>query len=258
MKALTAAVLLAATPALAKMTSKPVAYELGGVKFEGVLLFDDAVKTARPGLVLVPNWLGINPANLKQAEEVAGQKYVVFVADMYGKTGRPKNMEEAGKAAGGLKNDRKLMRARVNKALEVLLAEGKTAPLVAGKVGAVGFCFGGTTALELARSGAKIGAAVSIHGGLSSPTPADAKAIQGKVLALHGADDPNVPPEEVAAFEDEMRKAGVDWQLVAFGNAVHSFTDPDANMPGRAQYNAKVARRAYKMMDDFFAEAFGG
>ena len=257
MKALLAVAFLAAAPALAKMTSRPVAYEVGATKFEGVLVFDDAVKTARPGLVLVPNWLGINAANLKQAELVAGDKYVVFVADMYGKAGRPKNMEEAGKAAGAVKGDRKLMRQRVNKALEMLLAD-KTAPLAAGKVGAVGFCFGGTAALELARSGAKVLGVVSIHGGLNSPTPADAKAITGKVLALHGADDPNVPPDEVAGFEDEMRKAGVDWQLVAFGNAVHSFTDPDANSPGKAQYNAKVARRAYEMMHSFFAEAFGG
>ena len=140
--------------------------------------------------------------------------------------------------------------------LEMLLAD-KSATLAAGKVGSVGFCFGGTSALELARSGAKVAAVVSIHGGLSSPTPADAKAIVGKVLALHGADDPNVPPEEVAGFQDEMRKAGVDWELVAFGNAVHSFTDPDANTPGKAQYNPKVARRAYEMMNNFFAEAFG-
>jgi dienelactone hydrolase len=255
MKALIAVAVLAAAPAFAKMVQKPVAYDLEKTKFEGVLIYDDAVKTPRPGLVLVPNWLGINAANLKQAEEVAGQKYVVFVADMFGKTARPKNPEEAGKAVGALKNDRKLIRARVNKALEALLAD-KTAPLTAGKVGAVGFCFGGTAALELARSGAKIGAAVSIHGGLSSPTPADAKAIQAKVLALHGADDPNVPPEEVAAFEDEMRKGGIDWQLVAFGNAVHSFTDPDAKTPGKSQYNPVVARRAYEMMNNFFAEAF--
>lgn len=242
---------------LGAMVQKPIAYELGKDKFEGVLVYDDAVKTARPGLVLVPNWLGINPANLKQAELVAGDKYVVFVADMFTKAGRPKNQEEAGKAAGAVKGDRKLMRERVNKALAVLLAQGKTAALT-DKVGAVGFCFGGTSVLELARSGAKVQGVVSIHGGLSTPTAADAKNITGKVLALHGADDPNVPPDEVAAFEDEMRKANVDWALVAYGNAVHSFTDPDANMPGKAQYNAKVARRAYQAMNDFFAEAFGG
>ncbi len=258
MKTLLAVALLAAAPALAKVIQKPVGYDIGKTKFEGVLVYDDAVKTPRPALVLVPNWLGITPANLKQAEEVAGDKYVVFVADMYGKTARPKNMEEAGKMSGAVKADRKMMRERMKKALDVLLAD-KTAPLAAGKVGAVGFCFGGTSALELARSGAKINAVVSIHGGLSTPTPADAKAITAKVLALAGADDPYVPAAEVAAFQEEMKGAGgIDWQLVSFGNAVHSFTDPDANMPGQAMYNPKVTKRAYEMMNNFFTEAFAG
>jgi dienelactone hydrolase len=258
MKNLLLVMLLSASPAIAKMVSKPVGYELGATKFEGVLLFDDAVKTPRPGLLLVPNWMGINASNLKQAEELAGQKYVVFVADMFGKAVRPKDMAEAGKAATAVKGDRKLMRERINKALEILLAQAKGAPLEATKVGAVGFCFGGTSVLELARSGAKVSAVVSIHGGLDTPNVEDAKAITAKVLALHGADDPNVPPEQVSAFENEMRNAKVDWQLVAFGNAVHSFTDPEAKMPGQAMYNPTVARRAYKMAHEFFAEAFGG
>ena len=245
---------LVSLSAHAAMTQKRVPYELDKTKFEGVLVYDDAA-ALKPGLVLVPNWLGINEANLKQAELVAARGYVVFVADMYGTAGRPKNMEEAGKASGAVKGNRALMRARVNKALQLLLAT-KGAPLDVKKVGVIGFCFGGTAALELARSGAKVGGVVSFHGGLGSPTPDDAKKITGKVLALHGADDPNVPPEEVAGFEAEMRAAKVDWQLVAFGNAVHSFTDPDANMPGRAQYNPVVAARAYALMDSFFAEVF--
>jgi dienelactone hydrolase len=258
MRTLIAAVLLVASSSLAKVVSRPVAYELGPTKFEGVLIFDEAVKTPRPGVVLVPNWMGINAPNLKQAAEIAGDKYVIFVADMYGKSIRPKDATEAGKAATTVKSDRKLMRERINKALDVLLAQAKTAPLDGTRLGAVGFCFGGTTVLELARSGAKVAAVISIHGGLDTPNPDDAKAIKAKVLALDGADDPNVPPEQVAGFEAEMRKAKVDWQLVAFGNAVHSFTDPDANTPGQAQYNATVAKRAYKMMHDYFAEAFGG
>lgn len=245
---------LLSLPAMAAMTSKKVPYELDKTKFEGVLVYDDAA-APRPGLVLVPNWLGITEANLKQAELVAARGYVVFVADMYGAAVRPKNQEEAGKAAGAVKGNRPLMRQRVNKALQQLLG-AKGVPLDGKRVGAIGFCFGGTGALELARSGAKIAGVVSFHGGLGSPTPEDARAISAKVLALHGADDPSVPPEEVAAFQAEMRAAKVDWQLVAFGNAVHSYTDPDANTPGRAQYNPVVAARAYAMMDSFFAEAF--
>ena len=258
MKTLIAAVLLVASASFAKVVSRPVAYELGPTKFEGVLIFDDAVKTPRPGLVLVPNWMGINASNLKQAEEIASQKYVLFVADMYGKAVRPKDMAEAGKAATAVKSDRKLMRERINKAVEVLLAQGKPAGMDASKLGAVGFCFGGTSVLELARSGAKVAAVVSIHGGLDTPNPDDAKAYKGKILAMNGADDPNVPPAQVAAFEAEMRAAKIDWQSVDFGGAVHSFTDPEANAPGQAQYNPAVAKRAFKMMHDYFAEAFGG
>jgi dienelactone hydrolase len=244
---------LLSLPALAAITTKKIPYELDKTKFEGVLVADDAAGS-KPAILLVPNWLGVTDANVKQAELIASRGYVVFVADMYGTVARPKNMEEAGKVAGAVKGDRPLMRKRVAKALEVFLAQKSSAD--AKRVGAIGFCFGGTAALELARSGGKIAGVVSFHGGLSSPTPDDAKNITAKVLALHGADDPNVPPEEVAGFEAEMRAAKVDWELVAFGNAVHSFTDVDAKMPGRAEYNPVVAARAYRMMDDFFAEAF--
>lgn len=249
---------LLALTAAAKPVQKPVKYELSGTKLEGVLVYDDSVKTPRPGLVLVPNWLGINAPNLKQAAEIAGKNYIIFVADMYGETLRPKNTDEAGKASGAVKGDRHLMRARVNKALELLRSEGKAVGLDAKKLGAIGFCFGGTSVLELARSGADVAGVVSFHGGLDAPLAAEGKGLTAKVLALHGADDPYVPAAEVTGFQEEMRKAKADWQLVSYGNAVHSFTDVDANVPGQAQYNPKVAKRAYQAMNDFFAEAFGG
>jgi dienelactone hydrolase len=148
-----------------------------------------------------------------------------------------------------------MLRERVRAGLEVLknheLSDGK-------RIAAIGYCFGGTTVLELARSGADIAGVVSFHGGLSSATPGDAKNIKAKVLALHGADDPNVPPKEVAAFEDEMRQGGVDWQLIAYGGAVHSFTDWNAgndNSKGAA-YNQSADRRSWEAMRQFFAEIF--
>ncbi len=254
MRLLLAVLCLTASTAMSAPTTKKLAWELDGAPYEGVLVFD-AKGPARPALVMVPNWLGVTPEAVKQGELVASRGYVVLVADVYGTKSRPANRDEAGKAAGGLKGDRPLLRKRMAKALEVLLAQ-KDAKLDATKVGAIGFCFGGTAALELARAGAKLSGVVSFHGGLSSPAPDDAKHIVGKVLALHGADDPSVPPEEVAGFEAEMRAAKVDWQLVAFGNTVHSFTDPGANMPGRAQYSPIVAARAYALMDSWFAEAF--
>lgn len=249
--------LVLAMPALAAPVKRPVAWTLGETKFEGVLVYDDASKSARPGLLLVPNWLGVTEANVKQAVEVAGQRYVVLVADVYGVGARPKNFDEAGKAAGALKANRALLRERAAKALEVLRAQAKAAPLDATKVGAIGFCFGGTTALELARAGAKVAGVVSFHGGLDSPRPQDGKNVTAKVLALHGADDPTVSAADLAAFQEELRAAKVDWQLVSYGGAVHSFTDVDARMPGRAEYNAAVAKRAYQAMHDFFGELFG-
>ncbi len=250
--------LVTASPALAAMVTKPITYTIGKTTFEGVLLYDDAVKTARPGLVVIPNWLGVTPANVKQAEGLAGSRYVLFVADLYGKDARPKDQGEAGKASGALKADRALMRERVLKALEVLKAQAGKAPVDPKKLGAFGFCFGGTTALELARAGADVAGVVSVHGGLDSPTPADGKNIKAKVLALHGADDPFVPEKDVQAFEAELRAAGVDWEVVRYGNAVHSFTDVDAKLPGKAQYNAAVAARAYARLHAFFGELFGG
>ncbi len=255
-RALGVLVALVSLTAAARPVQKPVVYELDGTKFEGVLVYDDAVKTARAGLVLVPNWMGIDAPNLKQAEQIAGKQYILFVTDMFGQGVRPKTQEEAGKAAGAVKGDRDLMRARVNKGLEVLRAQGKALKLDEKKLGAIGFCFGGTSVLELARSGTDVAGVVSFHGGLDAPKPAAEGAVKAKVLALHGAEDPFVPAAEVTGFQDEMRKAKADWELVAYGGAVHSFTDVDANAPGQAQYNAKVAKRAYIAMNDFFAEAF--
>jgi dienelactone hydrolase len=124
------------------------------------------------------------------------------------------------------------------------------------RLAAIGYCFGGTAALELARSGALVAGVVTFHGGLGSPTPADARNIKAKVLALHGADDPYVPEAEVKGFEEELRAAGVDWQLVKYSGAVHSFTNPDAggdNSKGAA-YNATADRRSWEAMKAFFAE----
>jgi dienelactone hydrolase len=125
-------------------------------------------------------------------------------------------------------------------------------------IAAIGYCFGGTTVIELARSGADVAGVVSFHGGLDSPTPADGKNIKTKVLALHGADDPFVPAKDLEAFEQEMRDAKVDWRLIKYGGAVHSFTDWDVaklNLPG-AQYNEKADKRSWEDMKQFFGEVF--
>ena len=153
------------------------------------------------------------------------------------------------------KGDRPLLRARAQAALTELLKQPQTDPT---RVAAIGYCFGGTTVLELARSGAPLTGVVSFHGGLDTPTPQDAKNIKAKVLALHGADDPFVPPMQVSGFEKEMTEGKVDWQLVKYSGAVHAFAIPSAgndNSKGAA-YNATADRRSWQAMKDFFGEIF--
>ncbi|MDA7085694.1 dienelactone hydrolase family protein [Pseudomonas sp. SA3-5] len=240
----------------AAVVVKPVPYQIDGEAFEGLLIYDDAVKTPRPGLMMVPDWLGVTENSAKQAELIAADQYVVFMADMYGKAVRPSNAEEAGAAAGALRGDRALMRKRAQAAVEVLKAQAPQVALDAGKLGAIGFCFGGGAVLELARSGADLQGFVSFHGNLDTPNPADAQNIKAPVLVLHGADDPSVPPKQVEDFIAEMKAAHTDWQLISYGGAVHSFTNPQANVPGRNDYHPRVAARAYKAMNQLFDEVF--
>jgi dienelactone hydrolase len=174
---------------------------------------------------------------------------------VYGKGIRPSNVQEASAEAGKYKSNRNLFRERVRAGLNELLKEPKADAV---RVAAIGYCFGGTGVLELARSGAPVKGIVSFHGGLDSPTPEDARNITSKVLVLHGADDPFVPPKEVDAFENEMRAGKVDWQLISYGNAVHSFTNPAAgsdNSKGSA-YNELADKRSWRAMETFFGELF--
>ena len=252
---LASATTLLANGASADMVTHKVAYTVEGQAHEGILVYDGSISTPRPALLMVPNWMGPTEAAARKAARVAGDQYVVFVADMYGTDVRPADAREAAAAASAVREDRALQRRRARAALETLQAQTRV-PVLAGAPGAIGFCFGGGTVLELARDGAALTGVVSFHGNLDTPDPDDAKAIQSPVLVLHGADDPFVPAADVSAFETEMRDAEVDWQLLSYGGAVHSFTDPDANMPGQAQYHPQVARRAFAQMNLFFAEQF--
>ena len=232
-----------------------VQYKHGDTILEGYIAYDDAIKGKRPGVIVVHEWMGLNPYAQKRAEQLATLGYVAFAIDMYGKGVRPKDSKEAVALSNVYKSDRKLMRSRAGAALEFF----KKHPRVDDKmIAAIGYCFGGTVVLEMARGGADLVGVVSLHGGLDSLDPADAKNIRGKVLVLHGADDPFVPKEQVLAFQDEMRKAGVDWQMVIYGGAVHSFTNPDSgNDPSKgAAYNEKADKRSWEAMGVFFEEIF--
>lgn len=255
------AVLALISPNLhAAMVEKPVDYSIDGQAYRGYVQYDAAVhsKQPRPVLLLVPNWLGTSAANRKQAAEIAGKDYVVFVADMFGKDRQPADTDAAGKAVGAIYADRAELRKRVlaakTEALRYAAADPQRAD--ARRLAAIGFCFGGASVLELARTGEPLAAVVSFHGNLSLDAPAVNQPLRTRILALHGDADPFVPPAQVEAFENEMRAARADWQLVRYGGAVHSFTDPDAKWPGKAEYNSRVARRAFATMRDFLSEAF--
>jgi dienelactone hydrolase len=244
--------------ALAAPRSQPVEWTLDGQKFSGAVVWDDATTQKRPGLVMVPNWFGVTPTAIEKAKKIAGTRYVILVADVYGAGVRPTDTKQAGEAAGALYADRPKLRARAKAAMDTLVAQGGKVPLDTSKIGAIGFCFGGSTVLELARSGADLDATISFHGGLATPSPAQHGAIHGPVLVLNGAADGNVPATDIAAFQKEMTDAGADWQFVNFGGAVHCFTETDAASPPGCVYDEKAATRAYGMMNQLLGEAFGG
>lgn len=253
-----AAVLLGmvALPAMAAMKTQPVEWQLDGTTFSGVLVYDDGDSDKRPGLVMVPNWKGVNDSAIAKAKQLAGDDYVVLVADVYGKGVRPKTDAEAGPVATKLRNERPVLRARALKAIDVLKAQADKAPLDASRIGAVGFCFGGTTVLEMARAGAPLAGVVSLHGGLGSPLPAKAGGSHPSVLVLNGADDKGVSKDDIASFEQEMNAAKVDWEFTNYSGAVHCFAEADANSPPGCLYNERAARRAWKALDEFFDERF--
>ena len=245
-------------PALthAAIKTEEVMYSVGGVNLKSTIAYDDTISGKKPGIVVLPEWWGMNDYVKHRAHMLAELGYVAIAADMFGDAKVTNDPGEAGKWAGGLKNNRAELRTRVNAALDQL----KRNPHVdTTKLGAIGYCFGGTCAIELARSGADIRAVVTFHAGLDSPDPAAGKNIKARILVCHGGDDVFSPAKDIEAFEQEMRQSKVDWQMNVYGNAVHSFSNPDADkhgIPGIA-YNAEADHRSWAAMQALFNEAFG-
>jgi dienelactone hydrolase len=249
------AALVFTLPAAAKVKTEVVEYKQGDVVLQGYLSYDQSLTGKRPGILVVHDWMGVSDDTKMRAEMLAGLGYVAFTADIYGKGVRPKNAQEAQAEAGKYFQDRTLLRARAKSGLDYLASRPEVDP---SRLGVMGYCFGGGTSLELARSGAPVKGVVSFHGSLSTPTPEDAKNIKGKVLVLHGADDPYVKQADVTAFMDEMRKGGVNWELVQYSGAVHAFTIKGAgadNSKGAA-YNEQADRRSWEAMKNFWNEVF--
>lgn len=246
-------IVLGASAARAAVQTKVVEYKQGDAILEGYLAWDAALQGQRPGVLVVHEWTGLGDYAKDRSRKLAEMGYLALAVDIYGKGIRPKPPRDAAAQAGIYKKDHPLMRARMQAGLDALRSNPMCDPK---RIAAIGYCFGGTCVLELARSGADIAGVVSFHGGLDTPTPADAKNIKCKVLVLHGGDDPHVPRKEFDAFVDEMRAGGVDWELVIYGGAVHSFTNPaSGNDKSRgAAYDAKADRRSWEAMKVFFGE----
>jgi len=241
----------------AALVEKAVIYKQGGTTLEGFHVFDDAVVGKRPAILVVHQWTGLSDYEKRRSRALAELGFNVFAADIYGQGIHPQPPDAAGKEAGKYKGDRTLYRARLMAGLDWLKADARTDVT---KVAAIGYCFGGTGVLELARAGAEIAGVVSFHGGLDAAPglAAEAGKTRAKVLVLHGADDPYAPAAQVAEFEKEFSAAKADWQLVLYSGAVHSFTQKEAgndNSKGAA-YNEAADRRSWAAARAFFAELF--
>ena len=239
------------------MKTEKIIYSANGERFEGVLVFDPA-GGKRPGVLMAPNWMGVDGDAVACAQKIATEGgYSVFVADMYGVGKRPTNHPEAAALANPLRAAPLEIRSRITAAFETLIAEaGARGVLDADRLAAIGFCFGGGNVLDLVRSGAKAQAVVSIHGDLATPMPAQPGDIEAAVLAIHGAADPVAPKAQRDGFETEMDTAGCRWRMHVFGGVVHSFTDEGVNVPGIAVHDEKAARATFKWTYEFIQDAF--
>ena len=250
-------IMLLTTTAYAKIITEAVEYKQGETVLEGFITYDSkkvSKNKKAPGVVVVHDWMGVGPYVKMRAEQLAEMGYVAFVADIYGKGQSPKDAKEAYAISSKYKSgDRKLLRDRAIAAYDTL----KKSPLVIeNKIAASGYCFGGTTVLEMARAGLPLTGVISFHGGLVAGTTNDAKNIKTKLLVLHGAIDPYVLPAEVSQFQKDLDVANVDYQLISYSGAVHSFTHKDAgtDLGKGAAYNEAADKRSFVAAKNFLTE----
>ncbi|HKB36507.1 MAG TPA: dienelactone hydrolase family protein [Gemmataceae bacterium] len=252
----TAALALAVAPARAELKTKAVTYEHDGVTFKGHLAWDDAKQGKRPGVLVVHEWWGLNDYARQRAEQLAGLGYVAFACDMYGNGKTTEHPKEAGTFAGEVRKNVKAWQGRAEAALKVLQQQDAVDPK---RCAAIGYCFGGSTALQLAYTGADLKAVVTFHAALPVPTEEQAKAIKARIQVHHGADDSFIPAETIEKFKAALDEAKVKYEFVSHPEAVHSFTVKGAdakNLKGIA-YNEAADKKSWKMMLELFGEVFG-
>ena len=250
--------LLFALPAQATVREKPVTYKDGETVMKGFVVYDDAKKGKRPGVILVHEWWGITKHMHNEARRFARNGYTVLIADMYGNAQTADNPKAAGALSGSVMKNPDAMKARFNAARDTLAKE----PTVDGsRIVAAGYCFGGAVVINMARAGADLAAVAGFHASLGLNTPAPAPgAVKAKVLVLNGADDPFVKPEQYAALKQDMAAANADYRVVEYPGAVHAFTNPEATALGKKfnlplRYDAKANREAKAEADKLFASA---
>jgi dienelactone hydrolase len=241
------------------MAVESIFYSVSGISCRGALIWEEGVKAPRPLLLMSPNWRGVIKPAIETGQALAEKGYVVFVADMFGEGNGPVGTENPLEFLQPFVSDVAGMRRRILAALDTLTKEAdRRAVGDITRRAAIGFCFGGLTVLDLARTGADVQAVVSMHGTLTTPQPAQKGDIKAAVLAVHGAADPIAPKAERDAFEAEMTNAGARWALLTFGDVVHAFTDPTADMPGVAKWNEPATRHGYALAHAFISDAFAG
>lgn len=249
------AILAIANFASAEIKTEKVTYKDGKAELEGFVAYDDSKTGPLPAVIIVHDWMGPGEYTEMRAKQLAELGYYAFAADIYGKDLRPKNGEEASKAAGDFRNgDRKLLRSRAKAAFDFVT---KQKQVQKKKVSAMGYCFGGTVALEMGRAGIPLKGILSFHGGLSNTNPKDAKNLnKSKVLVMHGAVDPYVSAEEFTTFKKELDESKADYQIIMYSGAVHAFTQKHVgtDVKSGAAYSEAADRRSFEDMKDFLIE----
>jgi len=250
---LTAVVLATATTAAAAVQTKTITYKDGDLECRGFLAWDDAVAGKRPGVLVVHEWWGLNDYARDRAKQLAQMGYIAFAADMYGEGKTVDHPQDAGQMAGQVRANVQAWRKRAQAALDVLKSQPQCD---ASKLAAMGYCFGGSTALQLAYSGADLDAVATFHAALPTPTDTEAQAIKARLLVCHGADDKFIPAEAIQGFKSALDKAAAKYEFVAYPGAVHSFTVPDAgrhNNPGM-QYQAAADKDSWSRLTKLLSE----